>query len=138
MYRQLILITSIFASLQAYELNPQMKQFMESLAKEAKQADPTFKGFDPGQGEKIFTSTHIGKRGKPISCVTCHTKDLSAKGENVHTGKVIDPLSPGANPQRFTKVKEVKKWLRRNFRDVYNRVGTAREKGDVITYIIQH
>ncbi|MDX3960423.1 DUF1924 domain-containing protein [Aliarcobacter skirrowii] len=30
----------------------------------------------------------------------------------------------------------MEKWLNRNFNDVYNREGTALEKGDVITYII--
>jgi N-dimethylarginine dimethylaminohydrolase len=55
---------------------------------------------------------------------------------NKHTNKVIEPLSPTTNPERLTEVKQVKKWLRRNFRDVYNREGTATEKGDVLTYII--
>jgi len=49
---------------------------------------------------------------------------------------VIEPLSPTTNPQRLTDVKEVTKWLRRNFKDVYNREGTATEKGDVLTYIL--
>ena len=138
MYRHLLITASLLSTLPAFDLNPQMQTYMQSLKQEAKKNDPNFQGFDAARGEKIFTSTHIGKRGKPISCVTCHTKDLSQKGENVHTGKVIEPLSPTANPERFTRVKEVKKWLRRNFRDVYNRVGTVREKGDVITYIIQH
>jgi len=138
MYRTLLLSVLLLGTTHAFELNASIQAYMKTLQKEAKQENPAFDGFDAARGEKIFTSTHIGKRGKPISCVTCHTKDLSQKGENVHTGKVIEPLSPTANPKRFTKVKEVKKWLRRNFRDVYNRVGTAREKGDVITYIIQH
>jgi len=36
----------------------------------------------------------------------------------------------------LTSVKEVEKWLRRNFNDVYNREGTAQEKGDVLLYIM--
>ena len=38
--------------------------------------------------------------------------------------------------KRLTDVNEIEKWLKRNFNDVYNREGTAMEKGDVITYII--
>ncbi len=32
-------------------------------------------------------------------------------------------------------MKEMKKWLRRNFNDVYKREGTAQEKGDVLLFI---
>lgn len=122
--------------IEAQELNPQMQEYMNSLKTEAKSADASFKAFDYARGEKIFTTEHVGKKGKLISCVSCHTANLSNNGRNEHTGKVIEPLSPHANPKRFTEVKEVKKWLRRNFNDVYVREGTAQEKGDVITYII--
>lgn len=50
--------------------------------------------------------------------------------------KKIEPLSTKANPSRLTDVKKVQKWLKRNFNDVYNRVGTAQEKGDVLVYIL--
>ena len=116
--------------------NGEMQQYMESLRAAALKEDPSFTGFDARRGEQIFTSEHIGKKGRPVSCVSCHTDDLTQKGENISTGKVIEPLSPVANPKRFTKVKDVKKWLRRNFKDVYKRAGTAQEKGDVITYIV--
>ena len=121
---------------QAAQLNSSMQKYMETLQTQAKKENPNFKGFDYVRGEKIFTTEHIGKKGKLISCVTCHSSNLEKNGLNAHTNKVIKPLSPYANPTRFTKVKDVKKWLRRNFRDVYNRVGTAQEKGDVVTYII--
>ncbi|MDH4944052.1 DUF1924 domain-containing protein [Sulfurimonas sp. C5] len=135
--KKLLLISLIAAaSLQALELNPQMQEYIDSLKVQAKQQDPNFKGFDYKRGEKIFTTEHTGKKGKLISCVSCHTADLSKNGLNEHTNKIIEPLSPYANPQRFTKVREVKKWLRRNFNDVYKREGTALEKGDVIVYII--
>jgi hypothetical protein len=123
-------------SIEAIELNPQMQGYLNSLKAEAKQQNSNFQEFDYKRGEKIFTTEHIGKKGKLISCVSCHTTDLSKNGLNEHTNKVIEPLSPYANAQRFTDVKEVKKWLRRNFNDVYTREGTAQEKGDVITYII--
>jgi len=32
-------------------------------------------------------------------------------------------------------VKNVKKWLRRNFNDVYTKQGTALQKGDVLYFI---
>ena len=110
--------------------------YLNSLENEVKKENSNFKGFDKKRGEKIFTSKHIGKKGKEISCVSCHTNNFTQNGENIFTGKVIKPLSPKVNPKRFTNLKTIKKWLKRNFKDVYKREGTALEKGDVITYIL--
>ena len=110
--------------------------YLSSLKQEVLQENPKFTGFDAKRGEEIFTSSHIGKKGKEIACTTCHTMNLNNSGENTFTGKTIEPLSPKANPKRFTDVKEIEKWMKRNFNDVYNREGTALEKGDVTTYII--
>jgi len=122
-------------SLSVFAQSNEVKNYIKTLELEVLKVEPTFKGFDIKRGEEIFTSKHIGKKGKEISCVSCHTNDLSKKGENFFTGKVIEPLSPKANSERLSSVKSVKKWLRRNFKDVYNREGTAKEKGDVLTYI---
>jgi hypothetical protein len=110
--------------------------YLASLKQEALKENPNFKGFDEKRGEEIFTSKHMGKKGKEISCTSCHGIDLNKSSENIFTGKIIEPLSPKANPKRFTDLAETEKWLKRNFNDVYNREGTALEKGDVLTYII--
>ncbi|MFA7355006.1 MAG: DUF1924 domain-containing protein, partial [Sulfurimonadaceae bacterium] len=133
MFRTVVALLMVVSFMQAYELNAQMKDFMNSLLTEAKKQNPTLKEFDYARGEKIFTTQHVGKKGKKISCVTCHTQDLSKNGLNENTNKVIEPLSPSVNPKRFSDVKEVKKWLRRNFQDAYNREGTPQEQGDVVT-----
>ena len=112
--------------------------YLEQLKKEATIKNQNFKGFDVNRGKKIFTSKHIGKRGKKVSCASCHISNLSNYGENVFTGKKIKPLSPKANPKRLTDIKKVKKWLRRNFKDVYKREGTPQEKGDVLLYILNN
>ncbi|MDD5211451.1 MAG: DUF1924 domain-containing protein [Sulfuricurvum sp.] len=113
----------------------EVTQYMNELSSTAKVENKSFTGFDASRGKEIFISSHIGKQGKSMSCTTCHTVNLSNSGKNSLTGKVIEPLSPRANPQRLTSAKEVKKWLKRNFVDVYAREGTAQEKGDVLTYI---
>ena len=110
--------------------------YLASLKQEALKENPNFKGFDAKRGEEIFTSKHMGKKGKEISCTSCHGIDLNKSSENIFTGKIIEPLSPKANPKRFTDLAETEKWLKRNFNDVYNREGTALEKGNVLTYII--
>ena len=110
--------------------------FLNSLKQEAIKETPNFTKFDYKRGEDIFLSKHIGKKGELISCASCHGTDLSKSNQNYFTGKTIDALSPKANPKRFTDKADIEKWLKRNFNDVYNREGTAIEKGDVVTYII--
>lgn len=134
--KKFLIITILFLTSVSFTLNSSMQDYIKTLKEEAKKSNPDFKGFDVQRGKKIFTGKHIGKRGEEISCTSCHGTDLSKSGQNERTGKVIDPLSPKTNPERLTDVKHVKKWLRRNFKDVYNREGTAQEKGDVLTFIL--
>ncbi|AXX96437.1 DUF1924 domain-containing protein [Arcobacter ellisii] len=128
-----LIITALVASL---SFSATVDEYLNSLKQEVLKENPSFKGFDAKRGEEIFTSKHIGKKGKEISCTSCHGTNLQKSGENIFTGKVIEPLSPKANKERFTDVATIEKWMKRNFNDVYNREGTALEKGDVTTYII--
>ncbi|QKF68599.1 DUF1924 domain-containing protein [Arcobacter venerupis] len=130
---RILLLTALFLNLTFASV---VDDYLSTLKQEVLKINPTFTTFDAKRGEEIFTSKHIGKKGKEISCTTCHTINLNNSGENTFTGKTIEPLSPKANPKRFTDVKEIEKWMKRNFNDVYNREGSALEKGDVTTYII--
>lgn len=132
------LIVTMICTASLFAVSGEVAQYIQTLHSETTQTDPAFKDFNAKRGQVIFTSEYIGKKGKKIACTSCHTNDLTAKGENFFTGKVIEPLSALANPERLTSVKEVKKWLRRNFKDVYKREGTAQEKGDVLAYIMQN
>ncbi|MDX9813879.1 MAG: DUF1924 domain-containing protein [Sulfurimonas sp.] len=128
-----IIVTSMLVTL---SFGSTVDEFLDSLKEEVLKTDLSFKSFDYQRGENIFLSKHIGKKGELVSCASCHGTDLSKASQNHFTGKTIDALSPKANPKRFTEKKEIEKWLKRNFNDVYNREGSALEKGDVITYII--
>lgn len=128
-------ILLILFCISTFSFSTVLEDYLNDLEKKVLKEKPTFKGFDYKRGEKIFTSTHIGKRGKEISCTSCHGINLNESHKNFFTGKMIKPLSPKVNKDRFTKTKQIEKWLKRNFKDVYNRVGTNLEKGDVVTYI---
>lgn len=117
-----------------YEPSIALKQYLEELKTAAKIENPNFKDFDALKGKEIFFAKKIVD-GKEISCVTCHTDNLTRIGLNSKTNKPIDPLSPSANKSRLSDVKEMKKWLKRNFNDVYKREGTAQEKGNVLIFI---
>ncbi|WP_200762219.1 DUF1924 domain-containing protein [Nitrosophilus alvini] len=129
-------VATLFVTLFSFAVASPIESYMQMLEEIAKKENHNFKGFDAKRGEKIFFSKHIGKRGKEISCASCHTDDLTKPGENIFTGKNLEPLSPKVNPKRLSSVKKVKKWLKRNFKDVYKREGTAQEKGDVLMFIL--
>jgi hypothetical protein len=135
MKKTLILFMLCVSYTFAVDFNPSMQEYINTLKVEAKKENSGFVDFNIKEGEKIFTTAHVGKKGEKISCTSCHNIDLSTMGKNYFTNKEIEPLSPNTNPKRLSDVKDVKKWLRRNFKDVYNRVGTAQEKGDVLYYI---
>ncbi len=126
-----ILFVALFgaASVFAATPNTEVAKYLSSLKAEAKTE------FSEAAGKEIFTKENI-KDGQKISCTSCHTQNLKGYGENKKTGKRIEPLAPSANPKSLTDVAEIKKWLKRNFNDVYGREGTAKEKGDVLTFFL--
>ena len=136
MKKILILITGLGLFLYAQAFNAPMKTYMEALHVEAKATNPSFSGFDAKRGEALFNGVHISKKGKEISCTTCHSTNLTKGGTNINTSKPITALAPSVNSTRLTDTAEVEKWLRRNFNDVFAREGSALEKGDVLTYLI--
>ena len=106
-------------------------QILTAVEGSAKTA-PGFKGFSASKGEQFFKSTH----GNDWSCASCHTEDPSGSGKHAKTNKVIKPLAPSANSERFTDPAKVEKWFKRNCNDVLGRVCTSQEKGDVLAYLL--
>ena len=92
--------------------------------------------FSASSGEKMWTKNHLDKKsGKQRNCQTCHGKDLTKSGKHARTGKVIEPLSPSVNSERFTKVKFIKKWFKRNCKWTVGRECSPQEKGDFLEYL---
>ena len=133
-----ILASTLLCAVCAFglELNAEMKAYIDELKKEAKEQNPSFVDFSAKNGEILFKTENIGKENKKLSCVSCHGSYFIYKVQNIFTGKDIDPLAPSVNKARLSDAKEVKKWLKRNFKDVFLREGTAEQKGDVLYYIM--
>jgi uncharacterized membrane protein len=93
---------------------------------------PGFQGFSAARGENFFKTKH----NHNLSCSSCHTENPAAEGKHSETDKLIKPLAPAANEERFTDMKKVKKWFKRNCNDVLDRECTAQEKGDFLTYLL--
>jgi cytochrome c553 len=70
-------------------------------------------------------------------CTTCHGTDLSQPGRHAITGKAIAAMLPTAAPRRLTDFRKTEKWFRRNCKEVVGRECTAREKADVVKYLIE-
>lgn len=93
---------------------------------------PGFQGFSAARGETFFKT----RQGGEWSCASCHTDNPAAQGKHAKTGKIIKPLAPAANAERFTDMAKVEKWFKRNCNDVLERVCTPQEKGDVLAYLL--
>lgn len=103
----------------------------DSYRSQAKLDNPAFKDFSVAAGEKIYNA-----KGAELSCASCHTSSPLSAGKHAKTSKDILPLSPSANPKRFTDAANVEKWFKRNCNDVWARACTAQEKGDFMAYVL--
>ncbi|MEO5794811.1 MAG: DUF1924 domain-containing protein [Rhodoferax sp.] len=83
------------------------------------------------KGQQFFTAKH----GKEWACASCHTASPTVDGKHASTGKVIGPMAPAFNPERFTDAAKTEKWFRRNCNDVAGRECTAGEKADVLAWL---
>ena len=104
---------------------------LNALKAEASGA-PGFQEFSAARGERFYNTKHGGE----WSCASCHTDNPATRGKHAKSDKIVKPLAPSANAERFTDMKKVEKWFRRNCNDVLDRVCTAQEKGDVLAYLL--
>lgn len=91
---------------------------------------------DEKQGEQLWQKTFSYDGEIPErSCASCHTKDLTASGKHVKTGKEIKPMAPSSNAERFTDSIKVEKWFKRNCLWTMARECTAQEKTNFLVYL---
>ncbi|MGE0447280.1 MAG: DUF1924 domain-containing protein [Vicinamibacterales bacterium] len=107
------------------------REFLAAFEASARKAEPTFSASAP-RGQAFFNARH----GNDWTCATCHTANPAAGGRHTVTGKLIKPLAPSAQPDRLTDPAKVEKWFGRNCHDVLNRECTAREKADVVAWLL--
>ena len=91
--------------------------------------------FDAKQGEAVWTKKGDEVDGKVRTCNSCHNLDHTKPGKHAKTGKPIDPMSRTVTHDRFTDLKKINKWLKRNCKWTFGRECTDQEKGDVLTYL---
>jgi hypothetical protein len=122
--RHLLVFAAVLFAASAQAETP--RDFLNSFEKEAGAAGSV------ERGAKFFTT----KQGGEWSCASCHTDKPTQSGRHAKTDKVIKPLAPAANAERFTDAAKVDKWFRRNCNDTLNRVCSAQEKADVLAWLL--
>ncbi|MFH2135117.1 MAG: DUF1924 domain-containing protein [Pseudomonadota bacterium] len=90
---------------------------------------------DPAKAQKDWTR-EVTVDGEKMSCATCHGSDFSKSGKHHRTGKVIEPMSMKVNAERYTDVKKIEKWFKRNCKDAWGRECTVQEKADFLTFLL--
>lgn len=131
--RKTLLLAGLLASLNTLAATPQ--ELLKQYEVQAKTENAAFAGFSADRGATFFKTERTHSDGKQVSCSTCHTADPRNQGKT-RANKVIEPMAPVANPQRFTDPAKVEKWFGRNCKDVLERTCTAQEKGDFIQYLV--
>jgi len=135
MFRPLHAVGLLFAVIVGMAAQPALAEspegLLESLRAEAS-GTAGFQGFSAARGETFYKNKH----GDDWSCSSCHTLNPAAEGKHAKSDKLIKPLAPSANPERFTETKKIEKWFKRNCNDVLDRECTALEKGDFLAYLL--
>ncbi len=90
---------------------------------------------DPEKGKLDWTRVVVVD-GEKMSCATCHTSDFSKDGKHHVTGKAIGPMSARVNQERYTSMKKMEKWFKRNCMDTWGRECTAQEKTDFLIFML--
>jgi hypothetical protein len=103
-------------------------------AAKAKVADAAFAGFDAAAGKTLFFSSHAGGGPDTPSCTSCHTDNINKSGLT-RAGKAIEPMAASKQPDRYADLAKVQKWMGRNCNSVLGRDCTAKEAGDVISWL---
>lgn len=133
MRQSTLIATILFASFSGFALAAEPTALLDGYAAQARQQDPNFSGFSAERGKILYFREEL-REDKNMSCTTCHGQDPLKPGKTL-TFRKIDPLAPSAAPARFTDVKKVEKWFRRNCNDVFGRECSAQEKGDFVSWI---
>ena len=94
------------------------------------------KNFSAAAGDKMWHKKFNADDGGPQrSCTTCHGADLKKAGSHERTGKVIEPMAPSVNAERFTDSAKIEKWFLRNCKWTIGRECTAQEKGNFLKFL---
>jgi hypothetical protein len=131
---------------------------LDRYRQRAMAADLAFEDFSVERGYTLYRDKHPIMGVGAVNCASCHRKDPREQirahrtdilcrachviNDEEHPDpqsakkRVIEPFTPGANPKRFTDFEVVERFFKTNCQLLLKRECTAREKGDLITYLL--
>jgi len=134
------------------------EEVLEIYAAQMRAADSGFTGFSAEEGKTFYNAPHVLKGVGVWSCASCHLKDMrySVKAHRTEIPcrachvindwehpepkkaklRLIEPFAPSANAKRLTDPDRVETFLKLNCLLLLKRECTAREKGDVLAYMM--
>lgn len=98
---------------------------------QASYGGPAAGSFSAESGQVLWRQ--LGRDNR--TCATCHGEDLRQPGRHVTTQKIIAPMAPTVNAERFKDAEKVEKWFLRNCKWTWGRECDAQEKGDLLQYL---
>ncbi len=149
------LLSALAAPLALAETPADLLARYEALARAE---DPAFAGFSAERGRAFYFARHPLSGPGEASCSSCHLED-PRQGFRAHRAPVLcrachvinddehpDPehakkrhvgaFAPGANPERFNDFDKVERYFAVNCRMLLRRSCSAREKGDLIAWLV--
>jgi len=129
MFKKALIAATVLLAAPALADTPE--SLMQGYAEQARTTSTSYAGPSVATGQRLFH-----QQPRDWSCATCHTDQPTASGRHAVTGKVIAPLAPAANAERFRDAAKVEKWFRRNCNDTLGRPCTPAEKADVIAFLL--
>ena len=125
-------LVSLTALAIAFPLAASANPILDNYKAQAKAENAAFMDFSALAGQKLYNTQGPNQ----LACVSCHTDSPKNPGKHAKTNKVIDPLAPSVNAQRFTDAAKVEKWFKRNCNDALGRACTTQEKGNFMAYVL--
>jgi hypothetical protein len=111
------------------------RQLQDAYEAQARSQSPAFGGFSAERGREFYAREVSIAGAERRSCASCHSGRPQNEGRTA-AGKLVAPLAPAVNSERFTDPAKVEKWFGRNCNDVLGRHCTLQEKGDVLEWLL--
>ena len=143
-----LLLGAIFAmSAHANDISEKQKSVMTKLmedyaaqdkavAERTKRPQIKVSEFSAETGKQLFMKTRNWEGEEAPSCSACHTEDPRQIGKHKASKKVIKPLAPVANSDRFTNVEKVETNFGKHCREIYSRDCDPAEKGHYLASLM--
>ena len=85
---------------------------------------------DAANGKRLWHA-----KNNERSCTSCHGDTSRLLGRHIKTRKLIQPMAPSVNPERYQDSKKIEKWFLRNCKWTLGRACTVQEKADILAWL---